>query len=273
MDDICVSIVNTNEKEAVGKCLTSLYKDSINSGLKFKVVIIDNNSNDNIEEFEKIFFNLSVIAQEKNEGFGKSHNRTIEEIEARYYFILNPDTIFPENGNFLRQMYDFMESNPKIGIAGPKILYPDKTLQYSCYRFPSFFQPIYSRTKFGQSERGEKIMERFLMKDFFHNKTRPVDWIMGSAMFARAKAIYEVGGFDDMFWMYAEDSDWCRRMWENNWCVYYVHNVVLLHTYGRASAKVSGILNALIKNKYARAHLWSWFKYFWKWCGTNKYYF
>jgi GT2 family glycosyltransferase len=185
---------------------------------------------------------------------------------------LNPDTVFPENGNFLRKMFDFMEQNPRVGIVGPKILYPDNSLQYSCFRFPKFLQPVYSRTKLGESGRGERIKNQFLMKDFSHNRTQPVDWVMGSAMFIRADAIRAAGMFDDRFWMYAEDSDLCRRMWEKNWCVYYVHDIVLQHAYGRASAKIPGVFNALFKNKYARAHVLSWIKYFWKWRGTNKYY-
>lgn len=272
MFDVCITIVNTKEKEAIEKSLETLYKDSLNAGLNFKVVIVDNASCDNIGDLKVKFLNLDIIFQEKNKGFGKSHNKAMQSVEAKYYFVLNPDTVFSENGNFLRKMFDFMEENPRVGISGPKILYLDGSLQYSCFRFPCFLQPIYSRTKLGQSDRGEEIKNRFLMKDFSREKTQPVDWVMGSAMFVRAVAIREVGMFDDWFWMYAEDSDWCRRMWEKNWCVYYVYDVVIQHAYGRASAKVPGVFNALIKNKYARAHLLSWFKYSWKWRKTNKYY-
>ena len=193
-------------------------------------------------------------------------------VEASYYFVLNPDTEFPAGQNFLRKIFDFMEKNRRVGIAGPKILYPDGSLQYSCYRFPSFWQPVFSRTKLGQSGRGKAVADNFLMKDFDHNSTWPVDWVMGSAMFVRKTALDQVGGFDDRFWMYAEDSDWCRRMWEKGWAVYYVHDVHLRHAHGRASAKVPGVLNAMLRNRYARVHLWSWLKYFWKWRGNHKYY-
>ena len=69
--------------------------------------------------------------------------------------------------------------------------------------------------------------------------------------------------------MYAEDSDWCRRMWEAYWPVYYVHDIVIKHAHGRGSAKVPGIFKALIKNKLARIHLSSWLKYMWKWRGKK----
>lgn len=273
MVDICVTFVSTNEKDVLEKCLTSLYEDTKDSGLSLKIVIVDNASTDGTGAMIKEKFpEVQFLVQEKNEGFGKSHNRAIGSMEAKYYFVLNPDTTFVLGQHILKRMYEFMEKNPKVGMMGPKVVYPDDSLQYSCYRFPTFWQPLYSRTKLGKSGRGQKIADHFFMKDFDHNATLPVDWIMGSAMFVRKAAIDEVGVFDDRYWMYAEDSDWCRRMWEKNWAVYYVHDIVIRHIHGRSSAKVPGVINALLKNKYARVHLTSWFKYFWKWRGNHKYY-
>ncbi|MBU0546183.1 glycosyltransferase family 2 protein [Patescibacteria group bacterium] len=272
MFDVAITLVNTKEKKEIIQALKTLFSDSAESGLNLGVVIVDNASGDNIEELVSMFKNVTIIEQKINEGFGKSHNKAFSAVQAKYYFVLNPDTEFEPYMNFIRKMYDFMEANKKVGIAGPKIVYPDGSLQYSCYRFPSFWQPVFSRTKWGKRGRGKEIADRFLMKDFDHNATIPVDWVMGSAMFVRDEALTDVGGFDDRFWMYAEDSDWCRRMWEKGWSVFYVHNVSFKHAHGRASAKVPGIINALIKNKYARVHIISWLKYFWKWRGNHKYY-
>ncbi len=272
MFDICITLVNTKELSEIKHSLKTLLDDSKNSGLQIGTVIVDNATGEDVESLKKDFSNLEVIIQEKNLGFGKSHNAAFKKVSAKYYFILNPDTEFPIGQDFLQKLYDFMESNPKIGIVGPKIIYPDSSLQYSCYRFPSFWQPFFSRTKWGKTGRGKEISDLFLMKDFDHNQTIPVDWVMGSAMFARNEAMKEVGGFDDRYFMYAEDSDWCRKMWEKGWAVYYLHSVYLKHVHGRASAKVPGIFSALIKNRYARVHLISWFKYFWKWRGNHKYY-
>ncbi|HCC13894.1 MAG TPA: hypothetical protein DEP63_04055 [Candidatus Magasanikbacteria bacterium] len=274
MHDICITMVNTNEAEDIVRCLTSLFADSKDSGLDVAVVIVDNHSAEDIEPIVKEkFSNITVLRQEKNEGFGKSHNKAIGAVDATYYFVLNPDTTFPAGQGFLQKCFSYMESHPKVGIMGPKIFYPDGTLQYSCYRFPTFLQPVYSRTSLGNKGKGKKIADNFLMKDFDHDKTQPVDWIMGSAMFVRKQAIDAVGVFDERFWMYAEDSDWCRRMWEEHWPVYYVHDISLSHVHKRASAKVPGIVNALLKNKYARQHIKSWLKYFLKWRGNSRFYY
>ncbi len=272
MFDICVTMVNTKERAEIEKSLDTLYGDSVGSELNFGVVIIDNASGENVEDLEKKYTNLKVIKQENNMGFGYSHNRAFEAIQAKYYFMLNPDTEFPSGQNFLSRMKRFMDENPKIGMAGPKIFYPDGSLQFSCYRFPSFFQPVFSRTSIGQTETGKKSTSRYLMKDFDHNRTMPVDWVMGSAMFFRREAYEQVGGFDERYFMYAEDSDLCRRLWEAGWAVYYVHDIYLRHTHGRASAKVPGVLRALITNPFTRVHIISWLKYFFKWRNNRRYY-
>jgi GT2 family glycosyltransferase len=273
MTHLIISLVATNERDLLEKCLLTLIPDIKSSGLNTKIIIVDNASSDDIDSIGSLFPDVEILKQRGNEGFGKSHNRAMKTVpETQYFLILNPDTVFPPQQQILRRMYDFMESNPKVGICGPKLLYPDGSLQYSCCRFPNFFQPLYSRTNLGKSPKGARENTHFLMKDFDHNATVPVDWVIGSAMLVRKQAIDEVGMFDERFWMYAEDSDWCRSMWEKNWRVYYLHDVMLTHVHGRFSAKVPGVIMALLTNRYARVHLASWLKYFWKWRGTHKYY-
>lgn len=270
MKDINIVIVNYKMKDDIDKCLTSLFLDIKDSGLEIIVTVVDNASHDGIAELLKEKYpEVNFIQMPENEGFGHAQNAGMESCEAKYYFALNPDTEFLPNSNAIKKMFDYMEKHDKIGMIGPKIIYPDGSLQYSCYRFPSFWQPVFSRTKIGGEKLRNKMNDNFLMKDFDHNSTRPVDWIMGSAMFVRNKAVKEVGMFDNRFWMYAEDSDWCRRMWEAHWPVYYVHDIVIKHAHGRGSAKVPGIFKALIKNKLARVHLSSWLKYMWKWRGKK----
>lgn len=272
MKDINVVIVNYKMKDDIDKCLTSLYSDVKDSGLDVIVTIVDNASYDGIAELLKEKYpQAKFIQMPGNEGFGHAQNAGMKACEAKYYFVLNPDTEFLPDSSSMKKMFDFMEKHDKIGMIGPKIVYPDGSLQYSCWRFPSFWQPIFSRTKYGQKGTGKIIADHYLMKDFDHNQTMPVECIMGSAMFVRKSALDEVGGFDDHFWMYFEDIDWCRRMWEKHWPVYYVHSIVIKHAHGRGSAKVPGIFRALIKNKLARIHLISWLKYFWKWRGDRSF--
>lgn len=270
--DICVTLVNTGEKKEITHTLKTLFDNTARCGLKVGVAIVDNASGDGVKELESIFPNTKVFVQNKNNGFGAGHNRACQMFDADYYFILNPDTEFFGDSCVLEKMYKFMEENPRVGVLGPKIVYPNGDLQYSCYRFPVFTQPFFRRTIWGQSGKGKKLNDHFLMKDFSHEEVRPVDWLMGSALFIRGRAFKEVGGFDERYWMYAEDSDLCRQLWERHWAVYYYPEVCIRHVHGRASSKVPGIIRALLTNRFARVHLISWLKYFWKWRGNHKYY-
>lgn len=273
MHDINVVIVNYKSKDQVDKCLKSLFNDIRNTELKVNVTVVDNASEDGIELLLKNhYINVNCIRNEDNFGFAKAQNAGMQDANAKYHFVLNPDTVLVQGEALIKKLHDFMENNPQVGIVGPKIMYPDGTRQNSCFRFPKFLQPVYSRTKLGKIGNGKKTADRYFMRDFEHDETIPVDWIMGAAMFVRQTAVDEIGLMDERFWMYAEDSDWCRRMWEKGWQVFFVHNVMLQHEHGRGSAKVDGIIKSLLVNKLARAHLKSWLQYMWKWKRNHKYY-
>ena len=271
VSDVAIIIVNYKMKADIVKCLASLFPDFSGDSLNVRVTVVDNASGDGIDDFLKQNYpGVQCIVLPDNKGFGHANNAGIKATGAEYYFILNPDTRFLPGARTIRRLYNWMETHPKVGLIGPKLVYPDGSLQNSCFRFPAFWQPLYSRTSFGTRSKGQGKRDKFLMRDFDHHRTQPVDWIMGSAMFARGSAIKEVGFFDDRFFMYYEDSDWCRRFWDFGWPVYYVHDIVIEHAHRRGSAKVPGVLSALIKNKLARVHLASWLKYMWKWRGAHK---
>jgi N-acetylglucosaminyl-diphospho-decaprenol L-rhamnosyltransferase len=273
MNDINIVIVNHKMKDKIRTCLSTLFRESDKSHLDVQVVVVDNASGDGIGQMLAAEFPRAIcILQDENVGFGRAQNLGIRAAEARYYFALNPDTEFHSDGQTLERLHAFMEANSKVGMIGPKLVYPDGSLQYSCWRFPPFFQPFYQRTKLGQTKRGVARVAHHHMKDFDHTKTIPVDAVMGSAMFVRRDALRDVGLFDERFWMYYEDIDWSRRMWEAGWPVYYVHDIVLTHIHGRGSAQIPGVFRALVKNRLARVHVKSWIQYLWKWRRQNKYY-
>ncbi len=273
MKDIAIIVVNYKMKKHIEKCFSSLFSEIVSSQLQIEVVVVDNASRDGIESFLKEKYpTVRYIGLEENYGFGRAQNIGMKSVDSKYYFVLNPDTSFVPGERVLEKLFQFMESLPHVGMCGPKLLNEDGTLQSSCWRFPTVFQPIFSRTVFGRRGKGRKISDHYFMKDFDHGSTRPVDVIMGSAMFVRSEALAEVGMFDERFIMYFEDTDWCLRMWEKKWAVYYVHDSILTHTHRRGSAEVPGIIQGFFRNKLARTHFLSWLLYVWKWRGTRVYY-
>ncbi len=277
MKDINIVFVNYFTKDDILNAVDSVLKDIAGCSYDVGVTVADNSENkDGIREDLAAKFPLvKYIDCGGNVGFGKGNTAGFQSVPARYYFALNRDILIPENSHTVERIIKFMDEHPKIGCAGPKLLNSDFTLQYSCYRFdlPSILIKPLKQINFDKKYKWiKKYSDRLLMKDTDHNETMPVDWVLGAAMVVRKEVTDQVGWFDNRYFMYLEDCDWCLTMWENGWPVYYIHDIIIMHKHARESAKIPGIFNALIKNKFARIHLLSWFKYLWKWRRNYKYY-
>lgn len=277
MNDITIVFVNYLAKDDILNAVKTLLADIVNCPYKVQIAVVDNSLNaDGIKEaLENLFPAVAYLNSGGNVGFGKGNNLGFKSFPARYYFALNRDTEIPDNTQVVEKIINFLDNNKKIGCLGPKLLNMDGSLQYTCYRFdlPSILiKPLKQINLDKKYQWVEKYANQLAMKDFDHNETMPVDWVLGASMVVRKEVVDDIGFFDERYFMYLEDCDWCHRMWEKGWPVYYVHDIVIKHVHERGSAKVPGIFKALFKNKLARIHLVSWFKYLWKWRGNHKYY-
>ncbi len=270
MVDVAITIVNYHTGEDTIECLDSLYRDLQGSKRSLKVIVADNSPEDELTgTIRKRYPEVKILPAPRNLGFGGGHNLAIESIDARYYLILNPDITFPENGKAVDRMFAWMESNPKAGMLAPKLRDREGSLHTSCYSFPTFWsQPVRRLNLQERFHWARKLVDHFLMKDFDREETRPVDWVMGAAMFLRKEALEDTGAFDPRYFMYYEDVDLCRRFWRSDWPVYYLHEVELTHGHRRSSRTHSGLRDILV-NPLTRVHLASWLKYFSKWEGRG----
>ncbi|MFH1253133.1 MAG: glycosyltransferase family 2 protein [Candidatus Uhrbacteria bacterium] len=265
-----VAVITVTKDKIDPECLPSVGCLLRSSNLKIKFVLVDNNST-TFEAHSLVKQHLpkaTVILRNQNYGMGHSSNRGAAEVEADYYFFLNPDTVIIDL-NLLDQLRDFLQACPKIGLVAPQVCYPDGRVQDTCRRFPKWFSPIAQRTSVLSKTAAERHRQEFLMEDYNHQKVRMVDWVQGSAFMIESGFFKELGGFDERFFMYYEDVDLCRRCWQKNRPVYYLPEVKLLHSYGKGSAVSGGLIKGLLKNRMARAHIVSWIKYTFKWFGKK----
>ncbi|MFA6131734.1 MAG: glycosyltransferase family 2 protein [Patescibacteria group bacterium] len=265
-----VAIITVIKESLDEVCLTSLKAFLDSTNLKVVFIAVDNDSKkiDAHSFIKKHVPEAIVILRDKNYGFGHSCNRGAAEVEADYYFFLNPDTAIVDQ-SFLQKLLDFMKACPACGIAAPRLRYPDGRIQENCCRFHKWYTPIAQRTPFLPAEKRRQHRRYFLMEDFDHDRYRMVDWVQGSAFMIEAALFKDLGGFDPRFFMYFEDADLCRRCWEKGRPVYYVPTAEIQHTYRKESADGQGIVNSLLKNKITRVHIYSWLKYLVKWFGKK----
>jgi len=152
-----------------------------------------------------------------------------------------------------------MESNPKVGLAGPRLINADKSVQPSCTTWPDWRLPFYRRTSLGNTKAGKKWLDKYLMEDLDHYKNSYVPALFGACLIFRKDILDKVGLLDERYFMYMEDLDWSRRFWENGYKVAYVGEAEIIHLHRRQSAAES-ILKTLL-SKTARHHIISFFKY------------
>jgi GT2 family glycosyltransferase len=237
--DISIIIVNYNVKDFLYQCLKSIFDSDSSHTLKIETIVIDNNSSDGSVEFlEPIFKNVQFIKLKDNIGFGKANNIGFELAKGKYFLLLNPDTVIGENT--LQTMFEFMEQNKEVGIAGCKVLNPDGTFQLACRRgFPtpwaSFCKLFGLQKIFPKS----KIFSQYNQTYRSIDETYYIDSIMGAFMFIRKEVIEQIGGFDADYFMYGEDIDLCYRSAKAGWKTAYVHSTSIFHYKGESTKRSS----------------------------------
>ncbi|MFH0779299.1 MAG: glycosyltransferase family 2 protein [Parcubacteria group bacterium] len=263
--ELSIIILNYKSRGLVKNCLKSVLESEID--FPHEIIVVDNNSDDGVENLLKENFpQVKLFKMEKNVGMGAGNNIGIKNASGRHILILNPDIfLFADT---IKKIYHYVKDRSDVGLVGPRLLNPDRTLQHTCYAFHKFWTPLFRRTPLGRFSFAENELNRFLMTDWDHNTNRPVDWIQGSCVLIPKKVLDEVGLFDERFFMYFEDTDLCRRIINAGYKNIYLADSEAIHFHGRQSAE-GGYFKFLF-NKLTRIHIISWIKYMVKWKGQNR---
>ena len=262
-----LTIIITHHKTPIllKLCLKSILENIEN--IEYEIIIVDSQAESTVknlieeEIFKKEKDKIKLISFSKNVGYAKLVNKGIKLANGDNILILNADILILKES--VQKMINFMKDNPQIGIIGPQLLTFSNQVQNSYFKFPTLGAILARRTFLGKLKWGKKKLDEFLMQEE-NSLAKKVNWVQGSAMFVRKEAIDKVGLMDERYFMYLEDTDWCRRFWKNNYEVIYLPLAKMSHYYYRASKKWNSFLDVLF-NRYTRIHLISAFKYFWKW--------
>jgi len=179
------------------------------------------------------FPDVRVIANSENRGFTRANNQALALAQGRYLFLLNPDTEMRPDA--LQNLFEFAEQNPRVGMIGPQLFYGDGSPQSSRRRFPTRATAFLESTILQQWFPHNRALTHFYMRDTRDDATQFVDWINGSAMFVRRAVYDQIGGFDEAFFMYSEELDWCRRAKNAGWQIVYLPSAQITHYEGKSS--------------------------------------
>jgi GT2 family glycosyltransferase len=231
MADLGIVIVNWNSERYLRDCLRSL--EAHPPDVAWEVIVVDNASTDgSVETVRREFPGVTLIANPANLGFAAGSNLGARATQARYLLFLNPDTVM--HARTLKLAVDYMEERPDVGLVGSRTLDGHGKNQPAAYGFPT---PL---RMFGAVSGLNRFFKITRLQDF--SRVKEPDYLQGSFFFVRRQAYAAVGGFDEGFFMYAEDVDFCLRARQAGWKVHYVPELLITH-YGSGSAR--GSLTAL----------------------------
>jgi GT2 family glycosyltransferase len=254
--EVDVGIVSWNTRELTLDVIRRLREDQPESLLR--VFVRDNGSTDGTPEaIAETFPDVTLDADGRNLGFGAGMNRLIARSDGPWFFALNSDA-WPARGAVAR-LVTTAEAHPRAAAVAPRLERPDGSLEHSTYPFPSW--EVAAITALGLYRRfgRRRAQELQLVGAWHHDVSREVDWAVGAALLMRREALDAIGGFDERFFMYAEDLEWGWRAHRAGWETWFEPAAVVTHVGNASGAKAYGGTRTLtyLRNTYrfyAREH-------------------
>lgn len=209
MVDLGIIIVTHNSLRYLDDCLHSIA--SSHQKVSYEIVVVDNNSTDRtIELVERNYPAARLIQNKTNPGFAAANNKGIRSLESRYVMLLNPDTIV--NNGVFDALVGVMDSHTTALAVGPAIMNGNGTPQRTGVRFPSNWSILVETFFLDRLFPNSKLFGRH--KELYEDlhRERSVDYLQGACLLVRSDVVKTIGGLDEAFFMYFEETDWCFRM-------------------------------------------------------------
>jgi GT2 family glycosyltransferase len=243
MLDLSIIIVNYNTKEFLKKCINSLLY-CISKKVSYEIIVVDNSSSDGspseITNLKSQIPNLKVILNKENVGFSKANNQGIKiSQKSRYVLFLNSDTIMYDQT--IEEMINFMDTHKDAGASTCKLIMPNGRIDDATHRgFPTPWNAFCHFSGLEKTFPRSKILAGYSLGWMDFKKTHAIDVLAGAFMLVRRIAGNEVKWWDEDYFFYGEDIDFCYVLKEKGWKIYYVPTASIMH-YKGVSAGIKNI--------------------------------
>jgi GT2 family glycosyltransferase len=229
---ITIIIVNYNLTTSIDRLLESIFKYT--KEVNFDVYVVDNNSPDRtIRRLVKKYPNVNFVFLKNNYGFGYANNVIFNKVNSDYYLLLNPDTLLLENS--VLKLYEFMERKKDAGIVGATLINEDGGIQESALKFPRIYHELFD--VFGLTAYGVRFVKKLRHKILNENYYK-TEFIFGSCFMIRKEVIDVTKGFDEDYFLFAEETDLCFRMQRlTKYKTYFFRKTNIVHVGGKATNK------------------------------------
>ncbi len=241
MSDIAVVVVTFNAQPWLERCLASVRG--------YESVIVDHGSTDGTLDVLGKFPDVRLVEQE-NKGVGAGWNRGIAETSAPWVLLLNSDVWVL--GDAVERLRAFAEERPKAAVVAPRLLNPDGTVQRSVRGYPTLWRLATEFFFLRKLAPRSRALNAFYAGGFDHDEAREVEWVMGAAMLVRREAVEQVGGVDEGFFMFNEESDWMYRFRRAGWQVWFFPGAEVVHVGGESTKREWGRMFATQVQSHVR---------------------
>ena len=233
MTELSIIIVNYNSLDFISRCIESIKENSLKElkNGEYEIIVIDNASRDGSQEFLKNLDGIIFVPNENNLGFSKANNIGVKKSKGRYVLFLNPDTII--HRNTLSKMVEFMNQNKDVGAATCKVFISESEIDDASHRgFPTPWNSLMYFSGMSKLFPKSRIFNGYNMGWIDLNKTHEIDALAGAFMMVRRVAGEDVGWWDEDYFFYGEDLDFCYMLKKKRWKVYFVAEVSAFHYKG-----------------------------------------
>lgn len=258
-------IVNCNLTYLPRLCIEAIKRSKCD--FDFEIIVVDNDSQDeSLDYLTKMHEGgeITLVRSGGNIGYGRANNLGARHAKGEYLLVLNPDVAVEPD--VLQKITDYMDKNKNVGIAAPQLYFFNGQTQDSCRRFMRPMDLVIKRTPLQRFKFFKERVDRYTMADYDHKTPREVDLVTGACFVIRKELFLKTGGFDDRYFLFMEDADLCRKVWEAGSSVVYLPQARALHYHKRLSG---GSLFNLVRTRVFWIHMSSAAKYFWKWKGKS----
>lgn len=247
---LSIIVVNWNTLGLLRDALASVF--ATKGDLQVEVIVIDNGSTDGSAEMVRAEFpDCVLIANPDNRGFAAANNQGFRIAHGCYILMLNSDTIVL--GDVLAASARYLDTHPKAGAMGCRVLNPDRTMQITCQMWPNHLNLLLQASGLWHLP-WPRFFGRFEMMDWKRDSERPVDSITGCYLMVRHEILDMIGVLDEQFFFFGEETDLCRRMRDTGWTLMFAPVGEIVH-YGSASArKLNHKRDILLTDAIVRLH-------------------
>jgi N-acetylglucosaminyl-diphospho-decaprenol L-rhamnosyltransferase len=227
--ELSILIVSWNCRDLIGPCLQSI--EDAPDAVTREIIVVDNGSLDGTPDYVREFRpDVRVIALGENHGFGAANNIAFGSARGQFILLLNPDTLV--RPGMMARMIATLRDDDSIGCVGAKHYNPDGSLQWSMDDFPSLLNEAVHYTDVYRLPFLTRWLRRSFPRWSDHDVECDVSWVNGACMMVPRSVYAETGGFDDYFFLFAEELDWCLRIWRAGRRVRFLPDAVVVHKLG-----------------------------------------